>query len=198
MANDMKQQSLTWISWKKLIITSVIITIILIAVYLYSIFNYIDASKTDGFSETESTILAETNMTTIDHMFTFQDDILYHIAYARDKEKKEWIVFVPKTQVKDKVEKEDETASKKKVKEKSIVTLEATKMIAQDDIESNWMKACESCTLKSSSPAMIDDVPLWELTYVDDKGRFVIEYRYLKDGETYEQLKIRRKYNMKG
>ena len=205
MAGKMKQQRLTWFSWKKLILIVILILVICLSIYIYSVYSHLQSSKTDGYTETENTILSETDMTTIDEMYAYQDELLYHIAYARDKDDKEWIVFVPKSELDDEEsekdveqnEKNDED-DKKENKTKEIITIEASKTIAPENIESVWAKECDQCVLKSSKPAIMDDVPLWELTYIDKQNRFVIEYRKLKDAEPYEQLKMRLKYNKKG
>lgn len=204
----MKQQSLTWFSWKKLIITIIIIVIISIAIYLFMMNKYIKASKTEGFDHTESVILHETKMSSIQDMYSYQDDILYHIAYALDKNEKEWLIFVPKTEIikakdnkddgKDKKDKENKVVEKQEITEKELIILDAEKLKTQTEIESAWQKECNQCVLQSSLPAFVDDTPAWELTYIDDNNRFVMEYRSLEDSEIIEQLKLRRKYNVKG
>lgn len=206
----MKQQSLTWFSWKKLMITFIIIVIVSVAIYLFMMNKYIKASKTEGFDHTESIILNETNMTSVHNMYSFQDDILYHIAYALDKHDKEWLIFVPKTEIvkeaddkddkedKNKENNEEKAVEKKEITEDDLLILEAEKVKMQTELEAAWQEECNQCALKSSLPAFVDNTPAWELTYIDDNKRFVMEYRSLEDSEIIEQLKLRRKYNVKG
>ena len=174
-----------------------------------SIFRYINASKVEGFDQTESYILSETDMTTINDMYMYQDEVLYHIAYAHDKDKEEWIVFVPIQEETNKdddepSDKEDKSKKDKKneedeqIEEKELITIKTSEMMSQKEIESAWSDECSECELKSSLPAIIDNTPLWELTYIDKKNRFVMEYRQLEDATIYEQLKLNRKYNRNG
>src|SRR5690625_1090981 len=200
----MNQKKLSWFTWKRLIIALIIIGILLLSIYFYSMFRSINASKVDGFDQTESYLLQETDMIKIDKMYMYQDEILYHIAYARDKDNEEWIVFVPildetvKDTEEDDEDEDTESSDKDEKNEKDMIIIEAAKMMSQKDIESVWAQECSECELKGSSPALIDDTPLWELTYIDNQNRYVMEYRKLKNAETYEQLKLNRKYNKKG
>src|SRR5690625_1005993 len=129
-------------------------------------------------------------MTKIDKMYIYQDIILYHIAYARDKDNEEWIVFVPildetvKDTEEDDEDKDTEKGDKEKKNEKDMITIEAAKMMSQKDIESAWAQECSECELKGSSPALIDDTPLWELTYIDNQNRNGIEYRKSEEDKT--------------
>lgn len=192
-----KQQSLTWFSWKRLIIILVLVFLLLIAIYIFSISKQIKASKTDGFEQSTSMILEDTDIIEIDEMYAFQHDILYHIGYGKNKQKDKLIAFVPKTTAK-KENQKDKDKQKKENSTKEIITVKVSEIVSKKEIESKWNKECEQCMLKSSAPAMIDEVPLWELTYLDTNGRFVFEYIELEDGEIYEQLKMKRKYKTKG
>lgn len=208
----MKQQSLTWFSWKKLIITCIVLLIVGLLIYFYMTLRHIQASQVTGFDQTEEYILAHTDMEVVDEMFGFQEESFYHIAYSRDKQNNSWIQYIPFSKVieEDKeIAKEDKEAAEeneeekeekedKEEKPKKIVEIEREDTLSQSEIESIWTKECDECELKGSTPAILDDVPLWELTYVDRNNRYVIEYRHLTDGETYEQLKLNRKYNVKG
>lgn len=200
-----QQQKLSWFSWKKVIITCIVLLIIGISIYFYLLFRYINTSKVVGFDETEAYILSETEMTSVEKIYAFQDEILYHIAYTRDDQDKGWIQFIPITKPKESEKEETKTSKKSQDDEevvednkKETVTVEVDNTLSQAKIESIWATECSQCELKGSSPAILDDVPLWELTYIDENKRYVLEYRQLKDGQTYEQLKLNRKYNVKG
>lgn len=188
VVDRMKQQSLTWFSWKKLFITCIILIVIGLFIYFYMMFRHIEHSKVEGFEETEEYILEETDMVAVDDLFTFQEEKLYHIAYTRDEQDKQWILFISAN--------DDEDS--KEENSMQVVEIEQDDTLPPSKIESLWSKDCEQCELKGSTPAILDNEPLWELTYIDDKNRYVIEYRNLSDGEKYEQLKLNRKYNVKG
>lgn len=203
--NYKQQQNVTWFTWKKLLSLLIIIFILIIAIYGFYIYKQIKTSKTSGFETSTQTILEETDLAEVDEMYAFQHDVLYHIAYGKSDNNDQLIVYVPKTIPKKDKEKENEEKQEENKKDndneeemKDIITVDGSDMLSKEEIEAKWDEDCEQCSLKSSAPAMIDDTPLWEFTYLDANDRFVMEYRQLEDGDIFEQLKMRRKYKLKG
>src|SRR5699024_1522284 len=138
----------------------------------------------------------------INKIYVFQNNIIYYIAYGKSDDNESLIAFVPKSIAKKDKEKENDEKQEKNERNKAddeemkdIITVKGSDMLSKENIEAKWKEECDQCTLKSSAPAMIDDTPLWELTYFDSNNRFVMEYRQLEDGDVYEQLKMNRKYN---
>lgn len=200
--NYNQQQNLTWFTWKRLIALLIVILLIIVAIYGFYTYKKIKASKTSGFEASTQIILDETEIAEIDEMYAFQHDILYHIAYGKSDDNESLIAFVPKSIAKKDKEKENDEKQEKNERNeaddeemKDIITVKGSDMLSKENIEAKWKEECDQCTLKSSAPAMIDDTPLWELTYFDPNNRFVMEYRQLEDGDVYEQLKMNRKYN---
>src|SRR5699024_8725799 len=189
--NYKQQQNLTWFTWKRFITLLIVMLILIIAIYGFYTYKQIKASKTTGFEASTQIILEETEIAEIDEMYAFQHDVLYHIAYGKSDDNERLIAFVPKTVPKKDKEKENDEKQEKKEKNdddddkemKDIINVDGSDMLSKEDIEVNWHKDCDQCTLKSSGPAMIDDTPLWELTYFDADDRFVMEYRQLEDGD---------------
>lgn len=138
--------------------------------------------KLEGVDETTSIVSQSLNMK-VDEVYFFQEKEGYHIAFTKDENNDEWIVFVPL---------EDE------IKKENFILLEKEDVLSKEEIESKWQQNCTQCELIDSTPAMIDQIPLWELTYRDNSNRYVIEYILLKDGSVYEQLRLFRKYSEKG
>ena len=160
------------------------VTLLLISLIIYFSLFYrsILQSKTEGFEETKQ-IVSETLNMKVEDIYQFQEKESYHILLTTDDENKKWIVFVP---LSEQLNKED------------FIIIEADEVLSRETIEANWQQNCEQCELVKSNPAMIDNIPLWELTYKDRSNRYVIEYVTLKDGTKYEQLRLYRKYSEKG
>ncbi|MFD2133290.1 DUF5590 domain-containing protein [Pseudogracilibacillus auburnensis] len=178
------KEKLKWISWKRVIIICTLILFIFLIIYFISFLRYIDDSKLVDFDATEQIIYDKTDLTAIDDAYHFQEENEYHIVFGHDSDGEEWIAFVP--------------LSKKTIKKDDIVVIRADSVLTREQIENNWLKECKQCTLTGSTPAMINQQPLWELSYTDNANRYVIEYVSLKDGTTYEQMRLIRKYNTKG
>lgn len=169
-------------NWNRVIGVAVTLLLISLIIYFSLFYRSILQSKTEGFEETKQ-IVSETLNMKVEDIYQFQEKESYHILLTTDNENKKWIVFVP---LSEQLNKED------------FIIIEADEVLSRETIEANWQQNCEQCELVKSNPAMIDNIPLWELTYKDRSNRYVIEYVTLKDGTTYEQLRLYRKYSEKG
>lgn len=175
----MMNEKVKWMNWKKAVILCVVILFILLSIYVISFLQNIEKSKLVDFETTEKLIFQLTDITSIDKAYQFQDEQGYHIVYGKDA-KENLIVFVP---IQEKTSKDD------------LVIISADSVQTKDQIEKKWATECTTCTLTSSSPAMINKKALWELAYTDQSNRYVIEYVSMETGSTYEKMRLFRKYN---
>lgn len=158
------------------LIVFLIIALIVLVYFIYT-YNAIQQSKQSGFAKTKSDVLKQTELVEIDHVERFQEIDEYHIVFGKTEENEEQIVFVPKTN-------EDE--------ELTIVNL--TDIISKEEIEKQWLSQCKQCKLISIKPAILNQTPLWELTYYDDSNRYVFDYVSLYDGSDFEKIRFQRKF----
>lgn len=173
---------LNWLNWKRVITLFLLLVLLVGAIYTFLLYRHIQDTRTDYFEETESFIKAETSIRSIDKTFHFQESESYYIVYGKDDTGKKWVLFNPG----------------KNKDPKKLRKFPEEEMISQKEAEQKWQADCTSCTLKKSVPAMVEGEPLWELTYRDEHNRYILEYRYMKDGSIYEKLTLQRKYNKKG
>lgn len=173
---------LNWLNWKRVLILLMLLVLLVGALYAFFFYRHIQDARTDYFEETEAFVKEETSITAVDEIFHFQEAESYYIVYGKDDKGKKWVLFNP---------------GKNKDPEKTMRFPEAD-MLSEKEIEKEWQADCASCTLKNAVPAMIKEEPLWELTYMDEKNRYILEYRSMEDGSTFEKLTLQRKYNKKG
>lgn len=172
-----------WLNWKNIfILVSVFILLFLFSYFTYTYIKIENSKVTDG-EKTEQFIFKETDLTTVDSIYQFQEEESFHIIIGSDNEGNKSIVFVP---------------VKKSLSKDDLVVLSLNELVSVEQIEEEWQRECDQCTLIHSNPAMINEQPLWELTYTDHSNRYVIEYISLKDGKIYEQLRLLRKYSKRG
>lgn len=170
----------TWLSARKVIGLLIFLGLAAITVYFLVLYSNIVNSKMENKEDLSAFIKAETDIHTITKMYHFQGEEAYDIIYGQDKaEKSEYVIFNP-------------SGNKNK---DDLLTYKADDLISEKSIEKEWQSTCKGCTLKRSSPAMINDKPLWEMTYINDQNRYVMEYISLKDGSTFEKLGLKLKYN---
>lgn len=166
-----------WLKW-----SLGIFCFILIVGSIYGIFLYksIQKNKVAGFAETEEKVLSETELTVIDDIYRFHGEEAFHILFGKSKDGKKKIVFLPL---------ED------KGKDKKMTIIDESKIIQKQTILNQWHSQCEKCDFKKIQPAMIDDKPLWEVTYIDKAGRYTFDYLSIYDGSRYEQLRFKQMYD---
>lgn len=177
------KQSISWLNWKRVLVLFLALLFLFLCIFLGYSYVQIKKSKIVNGDKTEEFVLKETNINKINEISQFQGEEAFHILLGTDENGKQSYIFVP--------------IDKSLSKENTII-IPTEKLISNKQIEKQWKSECDSCTLISSTPAMINKKPLWELTYTDRSNRYVIEYISLEDGTVYEQLRLYRKYSEKG
>lgn len=167
------------IPWKRVLLFVLLFCIILAIIYgVYSL-RQIYKSKVDRHDEVEAFVIEHSDITSIQEIDHFQDEEGYYTLIAEDKKGEMVYVFL----------RDDESFSTK-----NLYIVPAKTMKEPETFEDKLKENCKACEIVRSAPAMIDGVPLWELTYYDEEDRYVIEYKYLENGNTYEKLSLSRKY----
>jgi len=152
-----------------------ILFLILISCFIYGVTLYNDLydSKTAGFDETREQILNQTSITEIDKIEQFNGEKAYHVIYGENNKGEQKIIFYPL-----------------EGKEKNLTTIDATEIVSEEKMLELWKEDCESCDFINISSALIDGKALWEISYKDDKDRYVLEYFSMNDGTRYEQYRF--------
>ncbi|HEY4602490.1 MAG TPA: DUF5590 domain-containing protein [Cerasibacillus sp.] len=169
-----KRFKLTWLKWLVVLCSLLIIGIMVYSVYLY--YTILKNKETD-FLQSEEIILEQTNLTTIEKVERFHGDTFYHVITGLTRDGDIYFAYLPKKN------------SKKKQK---ITLINHANILPKSQIKANWLKTCESCYYVSMTPGLIDERPVWEMTYKDGAGRYVFDYLSMYDGESVEQFRFKR------
>lgn len=157
------------------IIIALFIAVLFYGMYLYRTTlnsKYVDVSKTKNF------ILENNYLESIEEMDAFYEAETYHIFAGRTKDKKEAFVFLP-------IPYNDK---------KEIITIFKDDIINKTEAIHTLFEECSSCTQINIKPAMINNKPLWELTYRDGKERYNFDYISMEDGSRYERLQLKQTF----
>lgn len=165
------------LKWSLLIILGILVIVLVFGIFLYK---DIQASKIEGYSETEKAVLNETELESVEQVTHFYGEETFHIALGHTKEQDEKLVFVPQD--------EDQEATE-------MVVIDQEDIMSKEDIIAVWTEQCSDCKLIKINPAMIKEEPLWEMTYRDDTNRYVIDYLSIYDGTEYEQYRFKEMFN---
>lgn len=165
---------LTWLKWLIVLSSLLIIGIMVYSVYLY---DTILKNKEADFLISEQIVLKQTNLTTIDKIERFHGDVFYHVITGETKDGDKYFAYLPK--------------EKKKEKQK-ITLINHANILSKRQIKDDWLKNCQSCQLISMTPGLINERPVWEMTYKDKSARYVFDYLSMYDGESVEQFRFKR------
>ncbi|WP_164218900.1 DUF5590 domain-containing protein [Virgibacillus sp. YIM 98842] len=156
------------------------LVILFISAAVYSIFLYQDimGDKTDNFAETESQILDATSLVSIDKMEQFNGADAYHVVFGENDANENKIIFYPL-----------------EGQEKNLTILDESEIVSEETILSLWSESCSECDLIKAVPAIVDENVLWELTYVDESDRYILDYVSIYDGSRYEQYRFTQIFN---
>lgn len=159
---------LKWFVW--------ICCIIIVICVIYSIFLYksIQSNKMKGFEDSKQIVLNETNVVEIDDIILSHSEQAYHVIIGQTKDKERKIVFVP----------QDETNEK-------LTIVNQQEIVSAQSVQQEWRKQCGECEFLKLIPAIVENEPMWELTYIDNNGRYIIDYLSIYDGTIYEQYRFR-------
>lgn len=167
-----------WVNLKNFILLLISLAILVVIIFVLIVYVYFDHSKVDdedaviGFIKDASDI---ENITRLDY---FTDEETYDIVYGTDANDQSYIAMNPSGN-------EDE---------EKLTVIKQDDVISKDRIEEDWQSNCDGCTLKKSGPAIIDEEALWELTYLDQEEKYIMEYISLEDGSTYEKFRLNKKH----
>lgn len=163
-----------WFKWGSVVFATIVTLLLIYGCILYK---SIQNDKTKGFDESRKIIFSETDITDADEMFAFYGEEAFHILFGKTNTNEEKIAFFPLDH------------------DGGITVIDQTKIISKEAIEQTWKKRCSNCHLINIAPAMIDDQPLWEMTYKDDRAKYVIDYLSMDDGSRYERYSFKQRFN---
>ncbi|MBT2214238.1 DUF5590 domain-containing protein [Virgibacillus dakarensis] len=165
-------------SWLKWVLAGLCLVLLACFIYMAFLYHAIQESKTNGFNEAKETVLKNTELTEVKEISRFQGEEAYFILIGNTKEQKKKIAFMP---VKNDTEK--------------ITIVDAKKIISKQSIIDEWKNQCHKCELIKVTTAMVDQNPLWEVTYRNSSGYQIIDYLSIYDGKRYQQFRLKSMFN---
>lgn len=164
----------TWVKW---VFVALLLVIIACLSYLIGLYHNIQQDKQAGFDETKEIVLRETDLIGINNIERYHGKNAYHIVFGYTENNVDKIVYVPLTN-----------------EEEDLMIIDQAEIVSKKTIENQLINECNKCKIISIIPGVEDDELLWELTYVDDLDRYVLEYLSLYDATQSEQYRFRRMY----
>ncbi|MGM8365370.1 cell wall elongation regulator TseB-like domain-containing protein [Virgibacillus sp. W0181] len=150
----------------------IILAFLIVFIYFIVLYNQMMQIKTEGYAESEKRIMNETSIVEIDKITSFHEKDAYHVVWGKTAEEVNKLAFVPLTN------------------DDPIEIIKKSEMMAEDSIVNQWERNCNDCNFIKIVPGIVEDQPVWELTYTDKADRYVFDYLSIYDGSAYEQFRF--------
>ncbi|GGM23064.1 hypothetical protein GCM10011351_06150 [Paraliobacillus quinghaiensis] len=162
----MKQQSLQFTvpNWLKWVLIGVILLVFSGIGYSIYIYQTIEKNRTETFATSEQQILNETEITKVNAITRYHGESYYHVINGQNVDGEELLAYVNKSN-------EDE-----------VQIFQTDQYMSLESLEKQWLNTCQSCELLESQYGIRGNIPLLELTYIDENDRLTYTYFRLKDG----------------
>lgn len=147
--------------------------LLLFFLFIY-IYIQIIQDKTSTFDHSKQAAIEETPLEVTNSVTRYHGEYRYDIVAGEGVDETKGYAFVPINN-----------------KDEDIFYQMLTNTTTEQEMLSSWKSSCNGCELISIQPAIDKGNPLWELTYVDDKNRYVLDYFLMKNGDFYEQLRFK-------
>ncbi|WP_404452822.1 DUF5590 domain-containing protein [Virgibacillus necropolis] len=160
-----------WLRWG---IIGLIFVLISCFIYLFFLYSDIQQSRTANYQETKKEVLDKTNVSQIENVTKYNGEHQFHVIFGTTKSGDDKIIFVPL----------DKKSNKPTV-------IDGSKIITKQQIKDQWEQQCQNCELIDITPAMENNKPLWEVTYVDDSDRYIFDYLSIYDGTRVQKYRLK-------
>jgi len=156
----------------KLFVLVVVALLLVVCIAVAVLYKQAMNDKEKGFARASSNAIDKTELVNTNNVERFDGKKSFYIVYGKSKDGDKKIVFMPISK-----------------KDKPIIVDESN-IVSKQQIINEWQNQCSRCTMIRTSAAMIDEQPLWEITYQDSSGYYVFQYSSMKDGKTAETFRL--------
>jgi len=156
----------------KLLVLIAVAFLLIVCIAVTVLYKQTIHDRENGFAKAASKAIDQTELVSMSNVERFDGKKSYFIVYGKSKDGAKKIAFMP-------VSKNDKP-----------IIIDESKALSKQQAVKEWGNECSSCTLISSTAAMIDKEPLWEITYRDQSDYYVFQYLSMKDGKTLETFRL--------
>ncbi|WP_143030708.1 DUF5590 domain-containing protein [Thalassobacillus cyri] len=160
-----------WVKWT--VLGCIVIGLIL-TIAAYWFYTDIMEDKQEGYGASKQIAVEETALIDIDSIQRYNGNEALHIVSGATESGEHGYAFISK-------------------KNKQLVTYVKKEELADAaSLEKAWQENCDKCEWIDIKLGLEDDRTVWEMTYIDEQGRYVIAHYDAESGERYQQFAFRR------
>ncbi|ASN05533.1 hypothetical protein CFK40_11180 [Virgibacillus necropolis] len=155
-------------------IIGLIVVLISCFIYLFFLYSGIQESRTINYQDSKEKVLSKTNVSQIETITEYNGEHQFHVISGTSKSGENKIVFIPLSK-----------------KNNELTVIEESEIITRQQIKDQWKQQCQNCELIDITPAMENNEPLWEVTYIDGSDRYIFDYLSIYDGARMQQYRLK-------
>ena len=160
-----------WLKWTLLV---TFILGIVLAISAYTFYSSILDQKREGFESSRQIALNETELIDITGVERYNGNEVFHIVSGKEETGEKGYAFI--------------STDKKQLE----TYLQSEMIVDSAKLKQNWQESCRSCEWLDIKLGLEEKRPIWEMTYIDEQGRYVLAHYDAKSGERYQQFAFKR------
>ncbi|MYL48496.1 hypothetical protein GLV98_03330 [Halobacillus litoralis] len=155
----------SWLKWSLAIAGTLFILAFILFLWVYIDVNQ---DRKEGHPQAEAIAQEQGGLTRIDHVSTYHGQREFHIVQGTKESNEASILFID-------------------IKEKTILDeVSREDVLSSEEMRSRWENTCSNCTFKDIQYGFEENEPVFQLTYIDEQNRYVLDYFTLQ-GEAFDQ-----------
>ncbi|WP_394217363.1 DUF5590 domain-containing protein [Halobacillus trueperi] len=155
----------SWLKWSLAIAGTLFILAFILFLWLYIDVNQ---DRKEGHPQAEAIAQEKGDLTRIDHVSTYHGQREFHIVQGTKESNEASILFID-------------------IKEKKILDeVSREDVLSLEEMRSRWENTCSNCTFKDIQYGFEENEPVFQLTYIDEQNRYVLDYFTLQ-GKAFDQ-----------
>ncbi|MGI8315331.1 DUF5590 domain-containing protein [Halobacillus mangrovi] len=154
-----------WVKWTSLTFAVLVIIFLLFFSWMYF---EINKDRTAGQEDASKIALEETKLSEVDQVTVYRGEQTVHIVEGKSNQGDHGLIYID-------------------LKEKKVIEqLFNEKVISKEALKQKWSQSCGGCEFKYIQYAFEENQPVYEMSYIDEKNRYVLDYFKLS-GESFDQ-----------
>lgn len=144
------------------------VVLLVSSAFMIWMYTQINQDRTQGHEKSAEIARQQTSLSEISEVSVYHGGMTVHIVAGMTEDDKEGLVYINPDE------------------EKVIDQVIGEKTISTQDMKNIWEQNCSDCEFINIQFAYEENHPVYEVTYIDDQQRYVLDY-YKLTGEPFNQ-----------
>lgn len=154
-----------WLKWGGGILAGLVLLFLIFFIWMYT---QINQDRTSGHDEAADLAVQETNLSSVEQIETYNGETEVFVVKGKASDGETSLVFI------------------NEAVDTVLTDVKQAEILSQEQLISRWSSSCSDCRFKDISYGYEEEQPVYELVYIDEQGRYVLDY-FTLSGESFDQ-----------